>query len=48
MLAKAKSDRDDASAEDDEATEPTTAAGSNSNAGAQFGSNGIKNKKQRS
>ena len=47
-LAKAKSERDDASAEDDEATEPTAASGSSSNAGAQFGSNGDKNKKHKS
>ena len=44
-LAKAKSDRDEASiGGEDDATEPTTTSTS-SNAGSQFGSNGTKNKK---
>ena len=44
-LAKAKSDRDEASGEENDMTESTAIAGSSSNAGSQFGSNGVKNKK---
>ena len=44
-LAKAKSEREDGSG-DEEVTEPTAGtSGTSSSAGSQFGSNGVKNKK---
>jgi hypothetical protein len=45
-LAKAKSDRDEASGEDDDAATEPTATSTSSNAGSQFGSNGVNKNKR--